>query len=48
VLQHCGGLILGGLAFAVSKLIWLVVLVPIGFGTGAGGLLSRMIGRRSA
>lgn len=39
----CGGLVLGGLAFALSQYIWLIILFPAGLGLAAGVLPSEMI-----
>jgi hypothetical protein len=42
----CGGLVFGGLAFALSRLVWLIVLFPIGLGIAAGAILSSVITRQ--
>ncbi|HEU5099747.1 MAG TPA: hypothetical protein VFU22_12040 [Roseiflexaceae bacterium] len=42
----CGGLAFGGLAFALSRLVWLIVLFPIGLGIAAGAILSGVITRQ--
>lgn len=42
----CGGVVFGGLAFALSHLIWLIVVFPIGLGIAAGAILSGVITRQ--
>ncbi len=42
----CGGLVLGGIAFALSRILWLIVVFPIGFGLIGGIVLGFVISKQ--
>jgi hypothetical protein len=42
----CAGLVFGGLAFVISRLIWLIILFPIGLGLMGGAILAQIISKR--
>ncbi len=39
----CAGIVFGGLAFVISRLVWLIILFPVGLGLMAGAILSQII-----